>query len=52
MAAVGEIEAEDAVMGIEDGGISIQIGRGTREGWRSILAAQLLVPCEVTHAAH
>lgn len=32
MAAVGEIEGEDTVVDVHDGGVSVQIGRRSRQG--------------------
>jgi hypothetical protein len=38
MAAMRKIETEDTVMGIENGGVGVKVGRRAREGWADMVS--------------
>lgn len=42
VAAVGQVETEDAVVGIEDGGVGVQVRWRAGEGLRSQLVRHLV----------
>lgn len=51
MAAVGEIEAHQAVVGIHEGRVDVEVRRGTGEGWTGFMLARRISvgSCRDTH---
>jgi len=50
--AVGKIETKDAIVGIEDGRVGIEIGRRAGERWRNIVSFAIEGTLHSTHAVH
>jgi len=49
---VGKIETKDAIVGIEDGRVGIEIGRRAGERWRNIVSFAIEGTLHSTHAVH